>query len=46
MNKKYPIFFLTWFDEFSRVPYPGFYYILIDFHQRSKFRWIKKSMKS
>ena len=23
MNKKYPTFFLTWFDKFSRVPYPG-----------------------
>ena len=23
MNKKYPTFFLTWFNKFSRVPYPG-----------------------
>ena len=24
MNKKYPTFFLTWFNKFLRVPYPGF----------------------
>ena len=24
MNKKYPTFFLTWFDKFAQVPYPGF----------------------
>ena len=23
MNKNYPTFFLTWFNKFSRVPYPG-----------------------
>ena len=23
MNKKYPTFFLTWFNKFTRVPYPG-----------------------
>ena len=23
MNKKYPTFFLTWFNNFTRVPYPG-----------------------
>jgi hypothetical protein len=23
MNKKYPTFFLTWFNKFSRVPSPG-----------------------
>ena len=23
MNKNYPTFFLTWFDKFSQVPYPG-----------------------
>ena len=23
MNKKHPTFFLTWFNKFSRVPYPG-----------------------
>ena len=23
VNKKYPTFFLTWFNKFSRVPYPG-----------------------
>jgi hypothetical protein len=23
MNKKYPTFLLTWFNKFSRVPYPG-----------------------
>ena len=23
MNKKYPTFFLTWFNKFLRVPYPG-----------------------
>ena len=25
MNKKYPTFFLTWFNKFLRVPYPGFW---------------------
>jgi hypothetical protein len=25
MNKKYPTFFLTWFNKFSQVPYPGAY---------------------
>ena len=25
MNKKYPTFFLTWFNKFLRVPYPGHY---------------------
>jgi hypothetical protein len=23
MNKKHPTFFLTWFNKFSQVPYPG-----------------------
>ena len=23
MNKQYPTFFLTWFNKFSQVPYPG-----------------------
>jgi hypothetical protein len=23
MNNKYPTFFLTWFNKFSQVPYPG-----------------------
>jgi hypothetical protein len=23
MNKKYPTFFFTWFNKFTRVPYPG-----------------------
>ena len=23
MNKEYPTFFLTWFNKFSQVPYPG-----------------------
>jgi len=23
MNKKYPTFFLTWFNKFPRVPSPG-----------------------
>jgi hypothetical protein len=27
MNKKYPTFFLTWFNKFSRVPYPGKLYM-------------------
>jgi hypothetical protein len=25
MNKKYPTFFLTWFNKFTRVPYLGIY---------------------
>ena len=28
MNKKYPTFFLTWFNKFSQVPYPGHKWIL------------------
>jgi hypothetical protein len=27
MNKKYPTFFLTWFNKFSRVPYPGCWHL-------------------
>ena len=28
MNKKYPIFFLTWLNNFLQVPYPAMDYIV------------------
>ena len=27
MNKIFPTFFLTWLNNFSRVPYPGYQYL-------------------
>ena len=32
MNKKYPTLFLTWFNKFSRLPYPRLLYVITYFY--------------
>ena len=32
MNKKYPTFFLTWFNKFPRVPSPGTFLMIFGAH--------------